>query len=593
MKVKILPKLLAFLVLVAGVVFGIKALMQSGVIPRPSILKTVVPLKADLQTGQVLGASVNVKQRDIPSLNVPSSRVDGEPIRGEIWAWNSHFGMLFAIGGKQTAKGSLMEKRGVNLVLTRQDDSNQMMNDLVAFAQDNSKGVHFVTIMGDGAAAFLQAINPRLAKIGQKAVIVGSFGYSRGEDKLMGPQAWKDDPKKMIGGVVSGVLRDGDWNISMIFQQQNELPNNPDEHVYDPNAVNWVAANDYIDAAQKYVSNFCEERPVKNMPGKKANVCVQGVVTWTPGDVIVAKQRGGLVSILSTKENMFQMPNVIIMIDSWAKSHQTAVENMLAAAFEGGDQVKAFPEAQEFASQVAAKVWGEKATSADEKDPAYWLRYYRGVRERDKQGVTVDLGGSSANNLADNLQLFGISQGSGNIMKATYTTFGNIVVQQYKTLVPEYPPYDSIVDTRYIQSLMSRMESQTGAEKVTYSASDSIKDVIGHKNWSINFQTGSASFDPRAMDTLAQLRDTIMLTKSIVQIHGHTDNTGTPDGNMALSRARAAAVKAWLQRESPENFPDARVRVFAHGQEEPLVPNSSASNMSKNRRVEIVLGSVN
>ena len=59
---------------------------------------------------------------------------------------------------------------------------------------------------------------------------------------------------------------------------------------------------------------------------------------------------------------------------------------------------------------------------------------------------------------------------------------------------------------------------------------------------------------------------------------------------MALSESRAFAVKQWLESKAPVNFPSGRLRVFSHGQENPIAPNSTNEGRAQNRRVEIVLG---
>jgi OOP family OmpA-OmpF porin len=369
------------------------------------------------------------------------------------WAWNAQMGMMLATGGKQAAAGSLMCKRGVNLKLIREDNTDTMQSLLITFAEalkageaNPQKGAHFVAIMGDGAAMFLKGLNDRLARLGPEytAAIVGSTGYSRGEDKFMGPAAWKKDPKAARGGVVAGVLRDGDWNIAMKWLGDNKIANNPDEKTYDPDALNWVNATDYIDAAQKYVSGFCTE--LKNVKtGKSEKHCVDGVVTWTPGDVTVAEKKGGLVSIVSTKEYAMQMPNVIIGNKKWMAQNAKTVSGMLQAIFEGGDEVKRGGEALAKAASVSAEVYGER-------DAAYWGKYFRPVTEKDKTGVPVQLGGSTVNNLADNLQLFGLSQAT-NYFAITYAVFGDIVKSQYPALLPGYQPVAEVVDLSYLKSI--------------------------------------------------------------------------------------------------------------------------------------------
>jgi hypothetical protein len=148
-----------------------------------------------------------------------------------------------------------------------------MQASLVKFAEsyksdpETKEGAHFVTIMGDGAAAFLAGLNPQLEKLGAdyRAQIVFTCGRSLGEDKFMGPPAWKENPQAARGGVTTAVLRDGDWNIVIKWCSDNGIPVNADETTYDPEAMNFIAADTYIDASEKYINGYTEERDeVKN-----------------------------------------------------------------------------------------------------------------------------------------------------------------------------------------------------------------------------------------------------------------------------------------------------------------------------------------
>ncbi len=551
--------------------------------PSQNKVSTNVPPKADLPgVGDALPAAT---EKPPGCANLPE-------VRFYHWAWNAQSGLMLATGGKQAVADSAMCKNGVNLKLIREDNVDTMQSLMLTFAEKSkagegnpAEGAHFVAIMGDGSASFLKGLNDRLAKLGPDylAIVVGSAGYSRGEDKFMGPPEWKADPQKSRGGLVAGYLRDGDWNIALKWLGDNQIPNNPDDTTWDPDALNWVNASDYIDAGQKYVSNFCTD--LKNTKtGAMENHCVNGVVTWTPGDVTVAEGRGGLVSIVSTKEYRSQMPNVIIGNKKWMAANPEIVKGMLRAIFEGGDRIKKDDAALREAAAISALVYNEK-------DAAYWYKYFRVVEEKDKQGLVVELGGSSVNNLADNLELFGLASGSVNAFAATYTVFANIVKSQYPDLMPDYWPVAQILDTSYLQALAKEGAPTTVADMASFEPEAKVEQVVSRRTWDIQFDSGKATFTPAATATLNQLKDDLVIASgTLVELHGHTDNQGSADKNQQLSEDRAFAVKQWLTAQSSTNFPANRIKVFAHGASEPIESNSSPAGRATNRRVEVVMG---
>jgi outer membrane protein OmpA-like peptidoglycan-associated protein len=404
----------------------------------------------------------------------------------------------------------------------------------------------------------------------------------------MGPPAWKQNPQTARGGVCTAVLRDGDWNIVIKWCADNGIPVNSDETTYDPDAMNFIAADTYLDASEKYINGYTEERDeVKagKRTGKKTKVSVTAVTTWTPGDVMVAQKKGGLVSIVSTREYRSQMPCVVIGIKKWMEDNRSTVENMIEAIAAGGDQVKSYSPCIKRAAEISAAVYNEETAE-------YWEKYYTGVVETDKKGLQVELGGSRVNNLADNLEIFGLSPGSTNVFKIVYTTFGDIVKRLYPALVPSYPAADDITNLSFLRNVAAKAGGKmASADQTTFNADDNIRQTVAKKSWSIEFETGKSTFTPAATRELERLFNDLVIASNLkVEVHGHTDNVGDFNANMQLSERRAFAIKQWLETKSPSNFPEGRTSVRAHGSANPLVPNDSPEGRAKNRRVEIIMG---
>jgi len=546
-----------------------------------------------------------IPQVAVPIAPLPTATpaaVPGPSVRFLGMAWNAQMGLAFANGGPKTTVGSLMEKHGVNLTFTRQDDCMVMQTQLIAFAKslktgdpNPTDGAHFVAVMGDGSAAFIAGMWDELKKLGPEYLpeVIGSSGYSRGEDKLMGPQAWKQNPKLMRGSLLAGYLRDGDWNIALKFGADNGIKNNPDERTWDPDAMNWYSTSDFIAAGDAYINGACEDRPVVRdgrRTGETKHICVNGVVTWTPGDVNIATQKGGLVSIVSTREYRSQMPNTIIGIKKWNQANRKTVENFLAAMYEGGDQVKANPAALTRGAQASAAIYHDK-------DAAYWEKYFRGVVENDKTGVPVELGGSSANNLQDAARLYGLIQGVPNLFAATYTVFGDLVVQQYPKLVPSYPAVTEVLAVSYTQNLLQAQAASgvavVAADQPVFVPSTEVQKVVSKRDWQISFDSGRATFTPDSLAQLEELKNGLLIADELaLEIHGHTDATGDAIKNVTLSQLRANAVRDWLMGQGASSFPrDRFAKVTGHGSEMPAASNDTETGRAKNRRVVIVLGS--
>lgn len=562
---------------------------------------SAVPTAVSLPEAQDQAAAAHAGTHAPVTLPGSTEASGGAPVRFLGYAWNSQMGLMFANGGQVTTQGSLMAERGIKLTLGRQDDNSLLQSAIQSCARELSEGkadctsgAHFVAVMGDGASSFLLGLNQNLSELpgeGMVAEIVASAGYSRGEDKFMGPPTWRDNPASAKGGLVAGVIRDGDWNIAMYWAANNQICNNPDTTTYDPDCLNWVGTSSYLEPVEKYNQSACETRPVVRngaRTGETRRVCVQGVVTWTPGDVNAVHGRGGLVSILSTRENASQMPNAFIGIRRWNQTHRETLVKLIEAMGLGGQAVMTDARALSAASRISDTVYHE-----DNTGPMYWETYFHGREETDPvTNEVIRLGGSKANNLADMQALFGLLPGTSNSFSATYTAFGNIMHQQYPHDMPSFPAFDTVSDTSYIQAAAARSASGQVAETQHFDGNATTR-VVGHRNWTINFQTGSAEFTPDSITTLESLRDQLLVASgAFVDIHGHTDNVGDPSFNMELSRRRAVAVASWLRNQSTVSFSEERVHTYGHGSENPVNPaanNNSPVARAANRRVTIEL----
>jgi OOP family OmpA-OmpF porin len=127
--------------------------------------------------------------------------------------------------------------------------------------------------------------------------------------------------------------------------------------------------------------------------------------------------------------------------------------------------------------------------------------------------------------------------------------------------------------------------------RVAESETDVLYDALAAKGrWvtqGILFATGKSEIQPESRPVLKEIASTLKQHSDLkILIEGHTDNVGSPASNLALSDARAAAVKAALAADYGVDA--ARITTKGLGDTKPSVPNATAVGRAQNRRVEIV-----
>jgi outer membrane protein OmpA-like peptidoglycan-associated protein len=105
------------------------------------------------------------------------------------------------------------------------------------------------------------------------------------------------------------------------------------------------------------------------------------------------------------------------------------------------------------------------------------------------------------------------------------------------------------------------------------------------------FATGSSELMPGAYAEIQRVAGVINSDRTTsVIVEGHTDSDGTREFNQVLSERRANAVRTALISYGVD---PRRITAYGYGEDRPLVPNDTAYNKQRNRRVEIVIVSSN
>ena len=110
-------------------------------------------------------------------------------------------------------------------------------------------------------------------------------------------------------------------------------------------------------------------------------------------------------------------------------------------------------------------------------------------------------------------------------------------------------------------------------------------DIILNMPSNITFDTDQYAIKPQFFETLNSVAIVLReFDRTLVDVTGHTDSTGSPQHNQRLSEERAGSVAEYLiaQGNNPSRF-----QAVGMGPNDPIASNTTPEGRAQNRRVEI------
>ena len=111
-----------------------------------------------------------------------------------------------------------------------------------------------------------------------------------------------------------------------------------------------------------------------------------------------------------------------------------------------------------------------------------------------------------------------------------------------------------------------------------------VRQLLQKAMQGIEFETGKAAIKKKSYQLLDQIAQIFIDNSNyIIEVQGHTDNTGKAEMNKKISQQRADQVMKYLEKKG---VPAERMTAVGYGQDMPIADNKTKAGRQKNRRVE-------
>jgi NitT/TauT family transport system substrate-binding protein len=189
----------------------------------------------------------------------------------------------------------------------------------------------------------------------------------------------------------------------------------------------------------------------------------------------------------------------------------------------------------------------------------------------------------------DNYNFFGLNNNyTGMTGQEIYTQMTRLYMAI--NLAPEnVPAWRTVQDPSLVRAARLSQPMHAAEGQIAFSTptqQDVAASAVASKTLSVTFRFGSAELDENGK-TVIEIGFADVARQfggSRVRLVGHTDNIGSDEANMALSKRRAEAVKSYLV--SKYNFDRDRFITMGKGSSVPVATNDTDEGRAKNRRVD-------
>ena len=301
---------------------------------------------------------------------------------------------------------------------------------------------------------------------------------------------------------------------------------------------------------------------------------VDAAVVWSPDDILATRDVPGSKILLTTVEQSHIIADIMMAKASFIENNKEMIDGFYEGWMRG-----------------VAEMSGNETNL---QKAAGHLAQLNGISEEDARGMmsTVYWTGHG-----DNMNFFGLNRDyRGQKGQDLYTKMSKAFVKTGDA-ENEAPSWRSVAYTGAIQAANDNLKgpgynAEASKDFEPATEEEKLAEPIAVKPVTINFNTGQFELTENAKTIIdlqfADIAKSFANTR--VRIEGNTDNVGSRQMNMNLSRKRAQAVADYLQSEY--SIPVNRFIIVGNGPDKPVTgceQNQTEDCKARNRRTEFQL----